>query len=81
MKRYRKIKFLDKTEQDMEREQNLVDQWINLTEERNVVMVPAPGSAIPGAPAIWEPPAGMEPYVPVLFLDLNGKLTRNHENI
>ncbi|XP_017772629.1 PREDICTED: kinesin-like protein KIF13B isoform X2 [Nicrophorus vespilloides] len=61
----------DKTEQDIEREQSLVDQWVNLTEERNAVLVPNPGSGIPGAPAVWTPPAGMEPYVPVLFLDLN----------
>lgn len=63
----------DKNEQDIEREQSLVDQWVNLTEERNAVLVPAPGSGIPGAPAVWEPPLGMEPYVPVLFLDLNGE--------
>lgn len=62
----------DKTEQDKEREQSLVDQWVSLTEERNAVLVPAPASGIPGAPAVWDPPAGMEPYVPVLFLDLNG---------
>lgn len=66
---------LDKTEQEREREQSLVDQWVNLTEERNAVLVPAPGSGIPGAPAIWTPPPGMEPYVPVLFLDLNGWFT------
>ncbi|XP_071054782.1 kinesin-like protein KIF13A isoform X3 [Onthophagus taurus] len=68
----------DKSEQDKEREQSLVDQWISLTEERNAVLVPTPGSGIPGAPAIWNPPAGMEPYVPVLFLDLNADdLTTN----
>ncbi|KAK9723131.1 CAP-Gly domain [Popillia japonica] len=70
----------DKTEQDIEREQNLVDQWINLTEERNVVMVPAPGSGIPGAPAIWDPPSGMEPYVPVLYLDLNADDLSSHQS-
>jgi len=64
--------FTDKTEQDMEREQSLVDQWVSLTEERNAVLVPAAGSGIPGAPADWTPPAGMEPHIPVLFLDLNG---------
>lgn len=64
--------FQDKSEQEREREQSLVDQWVNLTEERNAVLVPAPGSGIPGAPAVWTPPPGMEPYVPVLFLDLNG---------
>lgn len=62
----------DKTEQDSEREQSLVDQWVNLTEERNAVLVPAPGSGIPGAPADWDPLPGMEPHIPVLFLDLNG---------
>lgn len=56
----------------MEREQSLVDQWVSLTEERNAVLVPAAGSGIPGAPADWTPPAGMEPHIPVLFLDLNG---------
>lgn len=61
----------DKTEQEKEREMSLVNQWVSLTEERNAVLVPAAGSGIPGAPASWDPPAGMEPHVPVLFLDLN----------
>lgn len=61
----------EKTEQEKEREQSLVNQWVSLTEERNAVLVPAPGSGIPGAPASWDPPLGMEPHVPVLFLDLN----------
>lgn len=63
----------DKNEVDAEREQSLVDQWVSLTEERNAVLVPAAGSSIPGAPADWDPPAGMEAHVPVLFLDLNGE--------
>lgn len=67
----RLINKQDKTEQDQEREQSLVDQWVSLTEERNAVLVPSPGSGIPGAPADWEPPPGMEPHIPVLFLDLN----------
>lgn len=61
----------DKTDQDVEREQSLVDQWVSLTEERNAVLVPGAESGIPGAPADWEPPLGMESHVPVLFLDLN----------
>ncbi|XP_045131033.1 kinesin-like protein KIF13B isoform X11 [Portunus trituberculatus] len=61
----------DKNECDTEREQSLVDQWVSLTEERNAVLVPAAGSSIPGAPADWDPPSGMEAHVPVLFLDLN----------
>ncbi|CAB0014725.1 unnamed protein product [Nesidiocoris tenuis] len=60
-----------KSETDVEREQSLVEQWVSLTEERNAVMVPSAGSGIPGAPADWQPPPGMEPHIPVLFLDLN----------
>ncbi|XP_065126597.1 kinesin-like protein KIF13A isoform X2 [Paramisgurnus dabryanus] len=61
----------EKSEEDVEREARLVEQWVGLTEERNAVLVPAPGSGIPGAPAHWVPPAGMEEHIPVLFLDLN----------
>lgn len=46
---------------------------MSLTEERNAVLVPGAESGIPGAPADWSPPPGMEPHIPVLFLDLNGK--------
>ncbi|KAG5856725.1 hypothetical protein ANANG_G00010940 [Anguilla anguilla] len=61
----------EKSEEDVEREARLVEQWVGLTEERNAVLVPAPGSCIPGAPAHWVPSAGMEVHIPVLFLDLN----------
>lgn len=61
----------DKSEEDVEREHSLVSQWVSLTEEQNAVLVPAAGSGIPGAPADWIPPAGMETHIPVLFLDLN----------
>ncbi|XP_056617812.1 kinesin-like protein KIF13A isoform X3 [Triplophysa dalaica] len=61
----------EKSEEDVEREARLVEQWVGLTEERNAVLVPAPGSGIPGAPAHWVPPDGMEEHIPVLFLDLN----------
>ncbi|XP_048265221.1 kinesin-like protein KIF13A isoform X7 [Bombus affinis] len=70
----------DKTEQDIEREQSLVDQWVSLTEERNAVLVPAAGSGIPGAPADWNPPPGMEPHIPVLFLDLNADDLSTHQS-
>uniref|UniRef100_A0A8C3KFF5 Kinesin family member 13A n=1 Tax=Calidris pygmaea TaxID=425635 RepID=A0A8C3KFF5_9CHAR len=43
----------EKSEDDLEREARLVEQWVGLTEERNAVFVPAPGSGIPGAPANW----------------------------
>lgn len=63
----------DKSEQDVEREKSLLEQLVNLTEESNAVCVPQPGTGIPGAPAMWSPTPGMEPHIPVLFLDLNGK--------
>lgn len=62
-----------KSEREIEREQSLVDQWVSLTEERNAVLVPSAGSNIPGAPADWDPPPGMETHIPVMFLDLNGR--------
>ncbi|XP_075441751.1 kinesin-like protein KIF13A isoform X4 [Ascaphus truei] len=72
----------EKTEDDIEREARLVEQWVGLTEERNAVLVPAPGSGIPGAPADWTPPAGMETHIPVLFLDLNAdNLSANEQLI
>ncbi|RXN27530.1 kinesin KIF13A isoform X3 [Labeo rohita] len=70
----------EKSEEDVEREARLVEQWVGLTEERNAVLVPAPGSGIPGAPAHWVPSAGMEAHIPVLFLDLNAdNLTVNDQ--
>ncbi|XP_011483487.1 kinesin-like protein KIF13A isoform X5 [Oryzias latipes] len=70
----------EKSEEDMEREARLVEQWVGLTEERNAVLVPTPGSGIPGAPADWNPAAGMEAHIPVLFLDLNAdNLTVNEQ--
>jgi len=44
---------VEKSEDDIEREARLVEQWVGLTEERHAVFVPAPGSGIPGAPANW----------------------------
>lgn len=67
-------KIMDKSEKndaDNERERSLIDQWVCLTEERNAVLVPQTGSIIPGAPAEWTPPGGMEQHIPVIFLDLN----------
>ncbi|XP_067931431.1 kinesin-like protein KIF13A isoform X2 [Watersipora subatra] len=61
----------DKTESDAEREKNLMSQWLRLAEERNNVMLPQPGSGVPGAPATGEPMFGMEHHTPVIYLDLN----------
>uniref|UniRef100_A0A8D3DXZ3 Kinesin family member 13Ba n=1 Tax=Scophthalmus maximus TaxID=52904 RepID=A0A8D3DXZ3_SCOMX len=43
----------EKTEDDIEREAQLLEWRLTLTEERNAVMVPSAGSGIPGAPAEW----------------------------
>ncbi|KAM6981037.1 kinesin-like protein KIF13B [Aplochiton taeniatus] len=61
----------EKTEDDVEREAQLLEWRLTLTEERNAVMVPSAGSGIPGAPAEWAPLPGMETHTPVLFLDLS----------
>ncbi|CAB1334977.1 unnamed protein product, partial [Coregonus sp. 'balchen'] len=61
----------EKTEEDVEREAQLLEWRLTLTEERNAVMVPSAGSGIPGAPAEWVPLPGMETHTPVLFLDLS----------
>lgn len=41
----------DKSEDDVERESQLLECRLTLTEERNAVLVPSAGSGIPGAPA------------------------------
>ena len=45
--------FTDKTVADKEREGHLIDQWVSLTEERNNILCPTPGSGVPGAPLDW----------------------------
>lgn len=47
------LDVLDKTEDDADREAQLLEMRLTLTEERNAVMVPSAGSGIPGAPAEW----------------------------
>ncbi|XP_036066510.1 kinesin-like protein KIF13B isoform X3 [Oryzias melastigma] len=61
----------DKSEDDVERESQLLECRLTLTEERNAVLVPTAGSGIPGAPVQRVPVPGMETHVPVLFLDLS----------
>uniref|UniRef100_A0A9J8A335 Kinesin family member 13Ba n=1 Tax=Cyprinus carpio carpio TaxID=630221 RepID=A0A9J8A335_CYPCA len=71
----------DKSEDDVEREAQLLEWRLTLTEERNAVMVPSAGSGIPGAPAEWVPVPGMETHIPVLFLDLSADDFSSEENI
>ncbi|KAM9435213.1 kinesin-like protein KIF13B isoform 2-T3 [Clarias gariepinus] len=60
----------DKSEEDVEREAQLLECRLTLTEERNAVLLPPAGSGIPGAPAHWIPVPGMETHIPVIFLNL-----------
>ncbi|XP_041661644.1 kinesin-like protein KIF13B isoform X2 [Cheilinus undulatus] len=61
----------DKSEDDVERESQLLECRLTLTEERTAVLVPSAGSGIPGAPVERVPVPGMETHIPVLFLDLS----------
>ncbi|CAJ0916704.1 unnamed protein product [Ranitomeya imitator] len=71
----------DKTEDDSEREAQLLEMRLTLTEERNSVLVPSAGSGIPGAPANWTPVSGMETHIPVIFLDLNADDFSSQDNL
>ncbi|RDD36883.1 Kinesin-like protein KIF13A [Trichoplax sp. H2] len=66
----------DKSPASALRETSLIDEWVALTEERNAVLVPTPGSGIPGAPPAedWKPLPGMEDAIPVIFMDLSNDL-------
>ncbi|XP_053565509.1 kinesin-like protein KIF13B [Bombina bombina] len=71
----------DKTEDDADREAQLLEMRLTLTEERNAVMVPSAGSGIPGSPANWTPAPGMETHIPVIFLDLNADDFSSQDNL
>uniref|UniRef100_A0A663MIW8 Kinesin family member 13B n=1 Tax=Athene cunicularia TaxID=194338 RepID=A0A663MIW8_ATHCN len=71
----------DKTEDDADREAQLLEMRLTLTEERNAVMVPSAGSGIPGAPAEWTPVPGMETHIPVIFLDLSADDFSSQDNL
>ncbi|KAM9317134.1 kinesin-like protein KIF13B [Gastrophryne carolinensis] len=71
----------DKTEDDADREAQLLEMRLTLTEERNSVLVPSAGSGIPGAPANWTPVSGMETHIPVIFLDLNADDFSSQDNL
>lgn len=62
---------IEKTEVDIEREKNLYEQMILLTEELNFVFNPPHDSCLPGSTLSWKPEQGMEETIPTLFLDLD----------
>lgn len=63
----------EKSAADEAREGYLLNRWVSSIQERDAIMVPAPGSSLPGAPATGFPPPGMEFHNPLLFAYLNGK--------
>ena len=70
-------KIMDKREPnvaDLERQNELLDQWAMLQWQRAAVLQPKAGSGVPGAPTSWRLTPGFESRVPVLFLDLNDDL-------
>ncbi|XP_076874130.1 kinesin-like protein KIF13B isoform X2 [Brachyhypopomus gauderio] len=69
----KKVGRPDRSEDEVEREAQLLECQLTLTEERNSMEVPAAGSGIPGAPAQWVPVPGMEAHIPVIFLDLHAE--------
>uniref|UniRef100_A0A4W4F4B8 Kinesin family member 13Bb n=1 Tax=Electrophorus electricus TaxID=8005 RepID=A0A4W4F4B8_ELEEL len=67
----KKVGKPDRSEGDVEREAQLLESQLTLTEEKNSMEVPSAGSCIPGAPAQWVTVPGMEAHIPVIFLDLS----------
>ncbi len=59
---------------DLERQNELLDQWAMLQWQRAAVLQPKAGSGVPGAPTNWRMVPGFESRVPVLYLDLNDDL-------
>ena len=66
----------NKTEEDEERQKKLLDQWVGLLEEEK--SLDDPHSEIPGANSRRPSTAGMEPHIPVVFMDLKREFTAGH---
>jgi len=59
---------------DLEKQNELLDQWAMLQWQRAAVLQPKAASGVPGAPTSWRQLPGFEARVPVVFLDLNDDL-------
>ncbi|XP_065186816.1 kinesin-like protein KIF13B isoform X2 [Sycon ciliatum] len=68
---------------DNYRESELIDEWTQLQIERQVVLEPAPGTGVPGAPSTRHRfiPIGMELRIPTLFMDVNTSLPADSVNL
>ncbi|VDD77987.1 unnamed protein product [Mesocestoides corti] len=61
----------EKDSSDEANEGYLLNRWVSSIQERDAILVPAPGSSLPGAPATDTPPPGMEQHNPLIFADLD----------
>ncbi|VUZ51670.1 unnamed protein product [Hymenolepis diminuta] len=62
---------------DEAKEGYLLNRWVSSIQERDAVLVPAPGSSLPGAPATEIPPPGVEQHTPLIFADIDGAASKN----
>ncbi|KAM3173851.1 hypothetical protein ACTXT7_011744 [Hymenolepis weldensis] len=62
---------------DEAKEGYLLNRWVSSIQERDAVLVPAPGSSLPGAPATEIPPPGVEQHTPLIFADIDGAANKN----
>uniref|UniRef100_A0A0R3TWU3 DUF3694 domain-containing protein n=1 Tax=Rodentolepis nana TaxID=102285 RepID=A0A0R3TWU3_RODNA len=56
---------------DEAKEGYLLNRWVSSIQERDAILVPAPGSSLPGAPATEIPPLGVEQHTPLIFADID----------
>lgn len=62
----------EKDASDEAKEGYLLNRWVSSIQERDAILVPAPGSSLPGAPATEIPPPGVEQHTPLIFADIDG---------
>lgn len=65
---------------DEAKEGYLLNRWVSSIQERDAILVPAPGSGLPGAAATEAPPLGLEQHTPLIFADI-GKLRSDQKYV
>ncbi|CDS39782.1 kinesin [Echinococcus multilocularis] len=63
----------EKKAADEAKEGYLLNRWVSSILERDAILVPAPGSNLPGATATEIPPPGLEQHTPLVFADLGDR--------
>ncbi|KAM7538128.1 hypothetical protein Aperf_G00000078047 [Anoplocephala perfoliata] len=56
---------------DEAKEGYLLNRWVSSIQERDAILVPPPGSSLPGAAATEIPPPGLEQHTPLIFADID----------